>query len=600
MQVMNKGLTIINSQYIITLTVKGDTLKCLPFRIKSKGEDIMKKRTTKFFALAISAAMIAGLTACGSESASTGNGTSTATSNETEVVSQATADGEVMSGEVVLTVINSSGVETLDPCHSNSMIEDDIFREVFDTLVQKDADLNIIPSVATSWENSEDGYSWTFHLRDDVYFHDGVHMTAHDVKFTFDRAMDPNTEMDGNYAYNLSFLNIAKIECPDDYTIVFTTESPCPGFLNCMDQFYIYSEAYYAGLSNEEASKKPLGSGPFIFDEWVMDQYVSLVRNNDYWDNENVSTNITKILFRPVSEASTRVSELMTADTSAGATVIDKIGTEYKEQLELSNLSFIQLASGTRQFIGLIQYHEDSILLNKTVRQALNHAVDFETIAATILNGFGTRTATMVAAPYNNPNLVPYDYNPDKAISLLAEAGYTDIDNDGVLEDANGNDLSLSIASPNGRYLKDSDICQAVADYITKVGIPTEVHTYEWSVFAGNLSALSLEEDMFLVGSGSDFSAQADLTDFYSGSQAGYTGWVNEEYDSLFEALGKEMDSAKATEISYQAQELFFDEAPIIFLYYPPLFYGATDNLEWTPLANGRMFFKDAIVHVSE
>lgn len=560
----------------------------------------MKKKSTKFMALALSTIMTFGLAGCGSEGNASSAAGSTDSSQNASVSSAATATGDVMQGEVTLTVINSSGIETLDPCHSNSMIEDDIFREVFDSLVQKDADLNIVPSVAMSWENSEDGLTWTFHLRDDVYFHDGGKMTANDVKFTFDRAMDPNTEMDGNYAYNLSFLNIAKIECPDDYTIVFTTNDPCPGFLNCMDQFYIYSEAYYAGLSNEEASKKPMGSGPFIFDEWVMDQYVSLVRNTDYWDNENVATNITKILFRPVPEASTRVSELMTADTSAGATVIDKLGTEYKDQIELSNLSFIQLASGTRQFIGLVQYHEDSILLDKNVRQALNYAIDFDTIAATILDGFGTRASSMVAEPNNNPNLTAYSYDPDKAISLLAEAGYTDTDGDGILEDTDGNDLSLSIASPNGRYLKDSDICQAIADYITKIGIPTAVNTYEWSVFAGNLSSLSLSEDMFLVGSGSDFTAQADLTDFYSGSQAGYTGWVNEEYDNLFDALGKEMDTAKYQEISYQAQELFLDEAPIIFLYYPPLFYGATSNFEWTPLANGRMFFKDAIVHVAQ
>lgn len=522
--------------------------------------------------------------AASTEASAAGTEASTAaTEASTAAGAEASAAGE--GSQEPLIVLQGVDATTLDPHYSGSLPGANIMNHMFDRLTTQGIDGELLPMLATEWNMREDDQKvWEFKLNPDAKFSDGEPVTADDVIFTWKRSTDPANEVVGNTQYLLNNMKITNIEAPDPQTVVITTEKPSvtlPGFLA---EYYILPQHYYEGLAREEASLKPLGSGPFVLQEWVKDDHLTMVRNPDYWGEPPA---IEQIIWRPVPEAATRIAELL----SGGADLIDNLPPDKTAEVEEAGLSTATVDTGRRIFVGITQYNNPA-LQDKRVRQALNHAVDFDAISAALLNGKGKRAGSNVNPPWQNSEVQPYAYDPEQAKALLAEAGWTDSDGNGFV-DKDGEELKLTFDSPNGRYIKDIDIAQAVGQFLLDAGVNVEVAPQEWSNYVTKLDAKELS-DLYLIGSGSNFEGQADISDLEANSSSNYGQWKNDQFQTLFGQLQGELEAEKRQELLNEMQVLVNDEAPYIFLYFQVAFYGLSDRLaDWKPYPNERMHFEN-------
>jgi len=549
----------------------------------------------KWMALLLAVLMVFALVACTNEEKpeeQTPN-----TNEEPQKPQENEPEKEEKSEEVnEITVIWASEPNTLDPIYSGQMYGDNIFELVFDRMVGYRESETGAPElmdwgVAERWETIDE-LTWRFYLHDDIYFQDGEHLTAEDVVYTFERTVDPVVAGAGNYQYAYPSLYLEEMTVIDDYTIEFKTSQPVVMFANWMKEFFIFPKHYYETNEFDKLSLNPMGSGPYKLTEYKLNDVLVLERDDHYW-GETHRGYIDKITFRFTPEATTRVAELITGN----ADIVDKLNFSLQEQVESGGAKFVVLASGTRQILGFTQYNDPALLIRE-VRQAVNYAVDWDTIAQTLLNGFseGERMRSFAPKQIQDPDIFAYPYDPEKAVELLTQAGYVDNDGDGIVESPDGQPLELDIATPAGRYVMDKEITQAVAQYMGDIGIKANVEIIEWNTFTVDLQAKQTSFDLFCIGMGPSFHMIGDATNLYHESSANYGGWVNDEYTELYDELGGCFDEARAAEIGHRLQEIVAEEAPWVFLYNPPLFYGVSERVEWQAMANGRVFLREAKV----
>ncbi|HWQ30914.1 MAG TPA: ABC transporter substrate-binding protein, partial [Negativicutes bacterium] len=506
----------------------------------------MKKTTIKILSLVLAMVMILSLTACTKPAETTGTeGT-------------ASAGTEANSEQKPVVVMTGAAQNTIDIYSSGSVAEIIVIQHVAEPLIEFDGFKDLVPCLATEWSNVEPT-AWDFKLREGVKFHDGSPFTAEDVKFNIDRIIErqKNGTLIGNYGYIQASVGFAKVEIIDPKTVRIYTEKPSPVLPQFMSEIHILPKAFLESKSEDELKTSVMGTGPYKFVEWKKDQYIALEKNNDYWGEK---AGIEKLIFKNAPEATTRVAELATK----GADLIDKVSPDLQSQVK-DGAHMEIVASGTRQYLGLVQYGHPIMKL-KEVRQAINYSVNVESIIDNLLDGSVKRTGTFINPPWNNPNVTPYPYDPEKAKELLAAAGLKDTNGNGILE-YEGKDIKLVIQSPKGRYIKDLEVCQAVAADMKKVGLDVEVRPMDWSVLVGQLDAKKLEGDMFMIGSGSSFEGQGDASDFYSTNSSNYGQWINPEFDKLYDEVAVTFDNDKRKEILYKMQEVMKEDAAMLFMY---------------------------------
>jgi peptide/nickel transport system substrate-binding protein len=504
---------------------------------------------------------------------------------EVEVEKVVTAPPASQEPVVVLQGVDTT---TLDPQVASSLPAVNILLHVFEALTAQNVKNEVVPALATEWAMLDDPTVWEFKMNPNATWADGEPVTANDVLFTWNRAAnDPDNAPVGNTAYLLNIMNIVDVQVMDDHTVRIQTEQPnitLPLFIN---EFHIMPEHFYADLSREDASLQAMGSGPYVIKEWVKDDHLTTVLNENYWGD---MPSIPEIVWRPVPEAATRLAELL----SGGADIIANLPPD--KMVDVSQVSGVHVKTvptGRRIFIGLTQYNHPA-LQDKLVRQAFNYAVDFDAINKALLNGVGTREAVNVNPPWKNEDIEPYAYDPDKAKELLAEAGWTDSDGNGFV-DKDGEELQLIIDSPNGRYIKDLEIAQAVGQYLRDAGVNAEVIPQEWSNYVSRLLAdPPTLDDMYLIGSGSGFEGQSDIADLECNSSSNYALWCNDDFQTMFDELAGTLDMTRRKEILDEMQVLVKDEAPFIFLYFQVAFFGVSDRLEnWQPFPNERIHLEN-------
>jgi len=494
-----------------------------------------------------------------------------------------------------ITVIWASEPNTLDPVYSGQMYGDNIFELVFDRMVGYKESESGAPVLtdwgcAKEWENVDET-TWRFTLHDNIYFQDGEQMTTEDVVYTFERTVDPEVGGAGNYQYAYPALFLEEMVVIDDYTIEFKTSQPVVTFPDWMKEFFIFPKHYYETNDFDYLSLNPMGSGPYKMVEYKLNELLVLERDDNYWQDQYRGY-VDKINFRFAAEATTRVAELLTGN----ADIVDKLNFSVREQVE-EGANFIMLASGTRQYLGLTQYNNPALQI-KEVRQAFNYAVDWDTIADTLLNGFskGERLRSFAPKQIQADDIFTYPYDLEKAKELMTQAGYVDNDGDGVVEGPDGKPLELRMATPAGRYVMDKEIAQTVGQMLGEIGVKVNVEIVEWNSFTPSLQAHETEYDIFQLGSGPSFSIGGDATDMYITSSANYVEWINDEFTELYDELSGCFDQERAKEIEHRLQEIAAEEAPWIFLYNPPLFYGVSDRVEWKAMSNGRTFLRETKV----
>ncbi len=464
-----------------------------------------------------------------------------------------------------LVVAQGSDVEDLDPHLMASIPAAIITEHIFDTLVTLDEDFNIVPRLAEDWTISDDGLEYTFELRDDVVFTDGTSFNAEVVKYNIERLLDP-----GTLALLRSYIEMAEsAEVIDEYTVKINLKYPHAPFLS---RLTAASNAMVSPEAVEEYgdnfSRNPVGSSAFKLAEWVPGTELVLERNPDYWGEEPGFETIT---FVPVPEDSTRMAMLEAGDVDIIVRVppLDADRLDAEEHIDVIN------APSTRAiYAGLNVTFEP--LSDPRVRQALNYAVDKEEITETILYGAGRPLdSPLLPEMFPHRQVGPYEFDPDKAKELLAEAGYED-------------GFEMTFHHPEGRYLMDRRIAEAIQGYLADVGVDVEMETMEWAAYLEFIRKPieETESNMYLLGWGPwILDGDQMLYPMFLSEQAPPTGsnygfYENPEVDEYLIQGTSTTDEEERIEAYGKAQEIIWEEAPWVFLHAEEQIIAKHTNLE--------------------
>lgn len=479
--------------------------------------------------------------------------------------------------ESTLVIAQSVDVASLEPSIVGSRAESNIFNHLFGTLFEITETGALDPYLATGYTISEDGTEWTFTLNEGLTCHDGEALTAADVAYSFTRAADPANAFTGN-TVGFVFPSIGYVDARADsdleVTIVTDRAQSEALRLGLISEVYIHCQDYYSGLTLEEAAEAPVGSGPYRFVEWVRDDYVLIEKVPDFTLR---SANFEQIYWRVIPEASTRVAELIAGNVD----IIANVPPDQMAAVDGSGAATVQAVQGTRRMYVGFQFDPAfadqpgyEAIQSTDVRIALQYAIDVPTICATLLGTDCTRAASMVNDPNSNPNLVPYPYDPAEAERLLDEAGWPRGE-DGVR-------FEITLMGPRGRYLNDANVVQALAQYLTDVGVQTTVDIRDWSSdYLPLVRAKEVGPLFFLGTGGGTWAALYDMADL-SAPDAGtnYTNWANEEWFALWDqAQGVDPEAERV--LVDQMLEVFYNDPPWLLLYFQPDFYGVSNRLDW-------------------
>ena len=443
--------------------------------------------------------------------------------------------------------------DTLNPQEQTTTLFQNWCDLMYGSFFFQDPDGKLHPRLATGFDVSPDGLTWTLHLRQGVKFSDGTDFDADAVKLTWDRILDPKMRVPLRY-------NVAMVyECAkiDDHTVALKLKYPFAPLGPALSMSLV-SPISPAALAKygEEVRQNPVGAGPYLLKEWVKGDHVTMVRNEDYWGEKPT---VAKITWKIVPEAATREAMLQSGQIQ----ICYKPLPSNVASLQADPNITVEMPLDTRTiFMGL--NCQKFVTTNKKVRQAFNYAVDKKAIVNKIL--FGT------AEPMEGP-VSPvvfgyfkmehqYDYNPEKAKQLLKEANF---------------DFSQTIhmRTPNGRYLFDKQVSEAVQAYLQAIGVKVELRTYDWPTYvAGLLKPLDQTElEVFLLGWGplimdADGGLYGQFTcEVNPPKGLGAAFYCNPEFDKIMKASREEQNPEKRLALLKQASEIVWDDCPWLWLH---------------------------------
>lgn len=451
------------------------------------------------------------------------------------------------------TVTYAAGADpdNLDPANAESNPSEAVNRMMYENIAKFDPKLKIVPGLATKWEQSKDGLTWTFYLRKGVKFHDGTPFNGEAVKVFFERMIGP--EKPSRAGLYVPFVN--SVEIVDDYTVKINLKTPFAFFLNNLAHSAsgIISPTALKTYG-KDISRRAVGTGPFKFVEWVHGDHLTMVRNDDYWGGKAY---LDKIVVKTVKEDSARVMMLQSGD----AQLIVRIPSEDIPRLEKDpNIKLDSTETLRVLYIGINCSKKP--FTDVRVRQALNYAVDKEAIVKSLYQGRALVSAGIVpplATGFFSVKGYPYD--PEKAKKLLAEAGYP-------------KGFKAKLWSPQGRYPKDFEMAQAVQMQLKKVGIDCTLDTMEWAAYlaATRKPPEENESELFLLGwAPSTAEARWILYPLYTTEQWVPQGnnrsfYSNKEFDDLVNKFTRATSKTEMDKYLKAAQELLVKEAASIFI----------------------------------
>ena len=465
-----------------------------------------------------------------------------------------------------VTVAQGTEPRSLDGNNDSTTAALNIYLSIYDALTARNTAGDLVPGLATAWKADGDT-AWVFTLRQGVKFQNGDPFTADDVVFTMNRIMNTkdNPQQD-------SLKNVTAVTKVDDNTVRFTTSVAIPVLPETLTGIPIVP-AKYTQSSDQALANHPVGTGPFMFSKYTHGEELDLVANPNYWGG---APKIGKLVFLFMPDANARVDALKTGQ----ADIISNLPPELVSSIQSSPGLTVKTQLSNRE-INILLDETYKPFSDQQVRQALNYAVNVDSIIKNVLGGDAVREPTMVPTGFvgSDPSLQPYPYDPAKAKQLLAAAGY-------------GSGLSLTLQSPNGRYLKDSDVSQAVAADLTTAGVKTTVQTYEWGNYVNQYFAHKLGP-MFLIGNGS---YTADACDNFSnilGSDP-YSWFHDPALDKQINTACATVDQTQRAALYQQIQKQVYTLAPVLFLYTEKDIYGMNAKLNWTPRRDEIIWLGDA------
>jgi peptide/nickel transport system substrate-binding protein len=468
--------------------------------------------------------------------------------------------------------------EVLNPVLSVDNASNHVIQMMFNAMVTMSPhDLTSVPDLAESWDVSEDGKSFTFHLHKGVTWHDGEPFTAEDVKFTYETIL--NDKVNSPKRADLaSILTPEQIVVLDDYTVQFNLSQVDAAFLCCKANYYIIPKHILGDLEPEELNSAefntlaPVGTGPFMFREWVKDDHVALVKNPNYFKEE---PNADFWYMKVVEDATVEFAQLQTGEVDYSENVTASLWEEALQQEHLNCETYPQFSFTF--YIYNLDPEKTTLFQDVRTRRALLYAVDREALVESILFGLGTVAHSVIPGiswAHNPDNEPRYEYAPDKAAELLDEVGWRDENGDGIREAhgvegvADGTKFSFELRTNAGNTEREGDIV-AIQQYWAEIGVNARPTPIEWNALLAQLTE-TYDYEMILVGFGWDPDPDQKSmwhTDSYGG---GYNmnKYSNERVDELLDAALQTVDQEERKTYYYEMQQILAEEVPAPILYF--------------------------------
>ena len=440
--------------------------------------------------------------------------------------------------------------DQLDPQKTSAYFSFEVLENVFDTLVEPDANLEMRPALAESWTVSPDQLVWTFHLRRSVTFHDGSPFTADDVVYSYRRIIDQELAN----ADKLSA--VTGITAADPSTVVITLKQPTPNLLTNLGGFKGLAIVQRRNVESGEIATHPVGTGPFAFQSQKSGDSIILKANPTYWAG---APKVSGVTFRFISEPSTALSALQAGEIDW----TDSVPTQRVAQLkDDDSITLATTASNDYWYLALNEARPPWNDLR--VRQAIAYAIDRDAIVQA--TSYGTAVANQLAIPQGNPWYTPYDayrHDVDKAKSLLADAGAAP--------------KSLDMLVTN-EYPETVTAAQIIADNLAPLGITVNIRTVDFATWLDEQN--NGHFDMLMMG----WLGNIDPDDFYyaqhhTNGSSNAQKFSNPEVDRLLDAGRVETNrNARAGDYA-KAATIIADQVSYIYLYNPSVIQAWTTRL---------------------
>jgi oligopeptide transport system substrate-binding protein len=472
----------------------------------------------------------------------------------------------------------SSGLSSLDPAFSKDQPTMWVCNQLYNGLVQVDEGLHIRPSIAKSWTISDDGLLMSFHLRDDVFFHDhpdfpggkGRRVVASDFVHSFARIIDEKVASTGAWLFNGKVAGDMPFLAPSDSVFQIRLQVPFRPMLSLLSLPYCavvpweITEKY-----GKDFRKQGVGTGPFRLLKWEENVALVLGKNPDYFESDSLGNKlpyIDGVKFSFVTDRAVEFLQLLqgNVDVVSGVdksfrdkalTPDGQLRDELKEQLVYERIPYLNT-----EYLGFSMKKQScKALADKRVRQALNYAIDREKMLTFLRNGIGRPAHSGMIPPglpgFDSTLVKGYRYDPQKAEALLAAAGYP-----------GGKGLDELTLHSNPQY---QDLTDFIAKSLEEIGFKVRVQLSPGSFLREAMS--KNEVDFFRASWIGDYpDAENYLALFYSRYSAppNYTFFSNKEYDALYQRAISETDENQILRLYREMDQLILDEAPVIPLFY--------------------------------
>ncbi len=450
-----------------------------------------------------------------------------------------------------LTIMQSEAPLTMDPANHTATYTGALLYPMYETLVEFDENMEVVPALATEWQHSEDGTEWTFTLRQGVAFHDGTPFNANAVKATFDRVINPEN---GLASYGRFSAVINRVEVINDFTVKFYLNDPYPAFTRfiTMSGASIISPKAIAELGADLAHEA-VGTGPYKFVKWVSGERVVMERNTKYWRG---TPEVEQLVWKWSPEHSVMSMAIQTGEVD----VVFPVPPAYAVSLGKIPSVVVQ-ASPSNRVLWLALNTLYKPLSDARVRQALNYATDREGLVKSIMWGHG-KPANSPVGPSDfgyDPACPASPYNIEKAKELLAEAGY-------------GKGFNLSITVQEA----EAPIAEALQGMWAKIGVNVIVDLKEYGLWADVVFSppdKNPTQSVIASWAAGTYDADMILTPLFHTKNWAPTGanlgfYSNTRVDELLNQGASETDPVARMRIYSEAQRIIHDEGAHVSLYY--------------------------------
>lgn len=478
----------------------------------------------------------------------------------------ALAAGPAPAAQDTLVVVQEAEPVGLDIMQSSIQTTMSVGYNIHETLLKPTEEAGVLPGLAEKWEKLDD-LTWKFTLVKGATFHNGEPINSAAVKFSFERIMSDALKS----PHRGKLTSFKEVKVIDDRTFTISLSQPyAPGLYMLAQYLFIVPPGYVQKVGDAEYNLNPVGSGPYKLDKWVKGQEIVMSAYDKYYGPKPA---YKKLIFKGVPEEASRIAALLTGE----AHVISGVPVHQRKRVLDSGKAYLTDQMGSMNYLGLNTYEKP--LSDVRVRQALNHAVNRPLINKALFND----KAILCKGPISprtlgaDPGLKPYEYSPEKAKKLLAEAGYP-----------NGFEIRLAF-SPYMPQVQEQ--AEAIAADLAKVGVQVKLESFEravmWDRYKNKLHQMFIyfwddapEPDRYMYSL------------FHSKSRDYY--YKNETVDQLLEKGRGTMDPAARVKVYNELDRFLYQDAPWIYLYVIPEVYAVANSVDYKGLRDGYLIMNTA------